>query len=371
MSDVVAVYTPVGGGHKAAALAVCETARERGLSAQAIDIFDLGPRAFGEAYLAWHLNTTSRAPNFYARAYYGSNSRGGALEPFRLTLDRVLFRKLLREIAALSPRAIVATHHIPLVVLGRARRKHLLDVPVAGVVTDYTAHAVWAERGVDVFCTAGALPTWELETHGVASDRIVRTGIPVRSAFDRIAPISDLDPREPLRILVTSGGFGVGPLREIVKSISKIQNIALTIVCGASEELRVRVQEDVREASRTSAVTSARVIGFERDMPARVAESHVVVGKAGGLTVSETLTAGRPMIVVGAIPGNEKLNEDFVVAGGAGYACEASEVGSLLASMRAKNEIASMGTRARALVMHDAAARVLAACASLRTARAA
>ena len=162
-------------------------------------------------------------------------------------------------------------------------------------------------------------------------------------------------------MLVTSGGFGVGPLREIVKSISKIQNIALTIVCGASEEVRARVQEDVRGVD-------AHVIGFERDMPARVAEVlHVVVGKAGGLTVSETLTPRRPMIVVGAIPGNEKLNEDFVVAGRAGYACDASEVGALLESMRAKNEISAMGARARKLVMQGSASRVLDVCASARS----
>lgn len=363
MTDILAVYTPVGGGHKAAALAVCETARAAGLSAQALDVFDLGPRVFGEAYVAWHLNSTSRTPNLYASAYFGSNSRGGPVERVRLTVDRVVFRKLIREVRALAPRAIVATHHIPLVVLGRARRKRMLDVPVVGVVTDYTAHAVWAERGVDLFCTSGALPTWELETHGVASERIVRTGIPVRPAFERVAPVRNPAPGEPLRVLVTSGGFGVGPLRAIVKSLSQVPNIALTIVCGASDEVRARVQEDV--------CSHARVIGFERDMPARVAESHVVVGKAGGLTVSETLTAGRPMIVVGAIPGNEKLNEDFVVAGRAGYACEASSVGALVESMRARNEIAAMGARARKLVMHQAAERVLAACGVTARARAA
>src|SRR5205807_5836265 len=170
---------------------------------------------------------------------------------------------------------------------------------------DYTAHAVWAERGVDAFCTASALPTWELSMHGVSRERIVRTGIPVRPAFERIARVRDPLPSEPLRVLVTSGGFGVGPLREIVRSCAAIPNVALTVICGASDELRARVAADL-------AGTNANVIGFERDMPARVADAHVVVGKAGGLTVSETLTAGRPMIIVGAVPGNEQQNETFV-----------------------------------------------------------
>src|SRR6185503_4124887 len=194
---------------------------------------------------------------------------------------------------------------------------------------------------------------WELQAHGVPTQRIVRTGIPVRPAFDRIASVRDPQPSEPLRVLVTSGGFGVGPLRAIAKSVAAVPNVALTVVCGASEELRARVASDLFG-------TSANVIGFERDMPARVADAHVVVGKAGGLTVSETLTAGRPMIVIGAVPGNETLNEAFVTGGGAGFACEPHQGGWYVGKMRAERRVAEMGAQARKLVTHQAAARVLA-----------
>ncbi len=356
--DLLTVYTRIGGGHKAAALALCETARRSGLSAEARDTFDLGPRLVGDAILAWHLNSTARTPKLYGNAYYGSNSRGGALEPLRLTFERVVFRKLLAEVKRLRPRVIVATHYMPLVVLGRARRKGLLDVPVVGVVTDYSAHAVWAERGIDAFCTAAMLASWELELHGVDSRRIFRTGIPVRPQFEAIAPVRNPAEGEPLRVLVTSGGFGVGPLRAIVRSCAAARNVQLTVVCGASEGVRAQISEDL-------AGTNARVIGFERDMPARVADAHLVVGKAGGLTVSETLTAGRPMIVVGAVPGNELMNQDFITNSGAGHACEASAVGALLESMREFGEVESMGARAREIVTHDAASRVLDVCASL------
>jgi processive 1,2-diacylglycerol beta-glucosyltransferase len=363
--DLLTFYSRVGGGHKAAALALCEAARSGGMAAESRDAFDLGPKVVGEAILRWHLETTSRTPRFYGSAYYGSNFRGGALEPVRLTFDRIIFRKLLAEVERVRPRVIVATHHIPLVVLGRARRKGLLSVPVVAVVTDYTAHAVWAERGIDAFCTASALPSWELHLHGVDRERIVRTGIPVRPAFERIAPVVDPREGERLRVLVTSGGFGVGPLRSIVRSCASVPNVELTVVCGASEELRAQMEMDLAGSGRH------RVLGFEREMPARVADAHVVVGKAGGLTVSETLTAGRPMVIVGAVPGNELQNEHFVVNGGAGLACEAERVGDVLAWMRRHERVARMGERARKLVTHESAARVLDVCESLarRTAR--
>ncbi len=351
MLDLLVVHCPVGGGHKAAASALVEAARQRGMSARLVDLFALAPRVVGEAYVTTHLEWTSRAPASYGEAYFGSNHRGGAFEPLRLTWDRIVFRALLREVQAHAPRAIVATHHLPLVVLGRARRKGFLATPVTGVVTDYTAHAVWAERGVDRFCVASRLPEDELAGHGVDPGRIFRTGIPVREAF-QTSPAPRV--AGPLRVLVTSGGFGVGPLADIVRSFAGVPDVELTVVCGKSDTLVAATR-----AIATEHGVRANVLGFETNMPARVAEADVVVGKAGGLTVSETLTAGRPMIVVGAIPGNEMLNEAFVVGGGAGIASDAATVGQRLAALRAHGALAAMSARAKLLVRADASANVL------------
>jgi len=83
------------------------------------------------------------------------------------------------------------------------------------------------------------------------------------------------------------------------------------------------------------------------------------VGKAGGLTVSETMAAGRPMAIVGTVPGNETFNEELVVRGGAGYAARALDVGRVVQAMRSRGEIAAMGERARGLVVPDSADRVV------------
>jgi processive 1,2-diacylglycerol beta-glucosyltransferase len=361
-TDLIVVYSPVGGGHKSAALAIAEAARARGLSVEVVDTFAHAPRWAGDAYVGAHLTGQSAAPELYGQMYFAANRRGDPFEPLRLGIDNLVFGGLADHIRALAPRAIVATHHMPLVVLGRARRKGTLDAPLLGVVTDYTAHACWAERGVDAWAVPRGGARAELAGHGAPLARILETGIPVRSAFERIPALSSL-PRT-LRVLVTSGGFGHGPMTRIVRSFADVPNVELTVVCGAAERLATRV---AREAD--AAGVSARVIGFEKDMAARVAEAHVVVGKAGGLTVTETLTAGRAMIVASAVPGNEKLNEAFVVEGGAGVAAEADDVGHAIERLREGTQLLAMGERARQLVPRDAAGAVVEA--ALRLARSA
>lgn len=354
MLDLLVIHSPVGGGHKAAALALAEAAQARGYRTKVLDLFSLVPRLIGDAYVGTHLSWTASSPETYGDAYFAANHRGGPLEPLRLKLDQLLFGALLEAVRAEAPRAIVATHHLPLVVLGRARRKGRIAAPVVGVVTDYTAHAVWAERGVDAFCVGSVLPREELAMHGVDPSRVELTGIPVREAFERIEDVRAPAPGEPLRVLVTSGGFGVGPMQRIVRSFAGAENVELTVVCGKSDTL----VESVRRLARDHGVR-AEVVGFESDMPARLRAAHLVVGKAGGLTVSETLTAGRPMLIVGTVPGNELLNEAFVVGGGAGLAAEPEEVGALAQALRAQEQLVQMARRGRLLVQEHAAARVL------------
>lgn len=353
-TDLAVIYSPVGGGHKAAALAIVEAAKARGMRVELLDTFAYAPRVVGKAYLKAHLTGQGAMPNLYGSAYFAANHRDGAFEPVRRTFDHVAFLKLLKRVCAMRPRAVIATHHLPLVVLGRARRRGWLEAPLVGVITDYTSHACWAEPGVDGFAVPCALARHELVLHGIAPDRIALTGIPVRGAFERTPALHDLPRNEPLRVLVTSGGFGVGPMNRVVASFAGVRNVELTVVCGNARGL---VDQVTRAAD--SLGVKARVLGFERDMPARVAEAHLVVGKAGGLTVSETMAAGRPMIVVGAVPGNEKINEAFVARAGAGVPAEPDQVGSIASMLRDRGLLGVMGARARSLVIRDSARRVL------------
>jgi processive 1,2-diacylglycerol beta-glucosyltransferase len=343
--DLVVVHCPVGGGHKAAAVAVAESAKARGLRVAIVDAFEHAPKWAGDAYLNAHLTGQNVLPELYGDLFFRGNHRG-LLDPVRLRWDTVVFGGLRARIAELAPRAIVATHHLPLVVLGRERRKGRLDAPVIGVVTDYIAHTCWAERGVDAWAVPTQATRGELIGHGAPSSSVVVTGIPVRAAFERIAPVV---PRRDgrLAVLVTSGGFGVGPMARIVESFRGVREVELTVVCGNAK--RIEAPRGVR----------ATILGFEKDMPSRVARADLVVGKAGGLTVTESLASGRPMIIAGATPGNEAVNAAFVVDGQAGVRAKSDDVATTVDGLRASRVLHRMGRNARGLVPRNAAGAVV------------
>jgi processive 1,2-diacylglycerol beta-glucosyltransferase len=60
------------------------------------------------------------------------------------------------------------------------------------------------------------------------------------------------------------------------------------------------------------------VFGYTSDMHKMMRAADVLVGKAGGLTVSEALAVGLPLIIYNPVPGQELYNVDFLVNFGAG-----------------------------------------------------
>jgi len=300
---IVVVHTPAGGGHRAAANAIAEAARRFGLDSVVIDALSLAPPWFRRAYVSAHLGSSAWLPTLYGGVYFASNQRVEASDELRRCFDRAVGAALLNAVRSLRPGAVIATHFYPLTVFGDARRRGELEAPVIGVVTDYAAHAIWADPHADAMCAPPGRATDDLVRHGVRAGKIFPTGIPVSPAFTSIRDAAPTGPQDVLRVLLTSGGFGVGPLLDTMRSFAGIPDMQITVVCGDNPEL-------VRRARRLAArrALDADVLGFEKDMAARIADAHVVVGKPGGLTATECLVARRPMVVVGAAGGQETLN---------------------------------------------------------------
>ena len=80
--DLLIVYSPVGGGHKAAAMATLEAARARGLSAEVLDLFALAPKIVGKSYVRAHLTGQNTIPELYGSAYFAARGEATTSLPF-------------------------------------------------------------------------------------------------------------------------------------------------------------------------------------------------------------------------------------------------------------------------------------------------
>jgi processive 1,2-diacylglycerol beta-glucosyltransferase len=124
-------------------------------------------------------------------------------------------------------------------------------------------------------------------------------------------------------LLLSAGGYGVGPLEQLVRDLLSLQKPwQLVAVAGKSEKMKKRLDEIARAAG-TLPNGFARLVpvGFTTQMDQYMAAADLLVGKAGGLTTSEALARHLPMALIEPIPGQEFRNADHLLEAGAAIRC--------------------------------------------------
>jgi processive 1,2-diacylglycerol beta-glucosyltransferase len=88
--------------------------------------------------------------------------------------------------------------------------------------------------------------------------------------------------------------------------------LSIITVTGRNSAVRAKI-EDVRCPERHH----RKILGFTNQMDKLMGVADLIVSKPGGLTTSEALACGVPMIIVDPIPGQETRNSDFLLENGA------------------------------------------------------
>ncbi len=242
----------------------------------------------------------------------------------------------------------------------------LLRIP--GLLHEQNAVLGRANRALARFATALAVSTEP--TRGAEKSPLpkVLVGNPVRENVLALqaAPLPPLDTKSEIRLLVFGGSQGARFLSAAVP-----QAIALL-----PEDLRRRLaitqqcrEEDLQPVAKIYAAARVEVelAAFFTDLPERMAQSHLVIGRAGASTISELAVIGRPSILVplpGSLDQDQRANAEILAeAGGAvvldqaGITPEslANELAALLAS---PEKLATMAARSAATGRPDAVARL-------------
>jgi processive 1,2-diacylglycerol beta-glucosyltransferase len=237
----------------------------------------------------------------------------------RHALDRVNVRELVSFIERERPQAVVCTHFLPLEALAPRRRRGQLACPLYSVITDFTAHPVWAIDGIDLSFVATAAVREELASWGVPWERIAVTGIPIDPRFSH-GPLNRLEARAQFQlaadkptVLLMGGGNGVGPIATLAERLLDLPSAPqLLVVCGKNARLRMRMRE-----VGDLAPGRVRALGYTDQVPALLSAADVIVTKAGGLTCSESLAMQTPMVVFRPTPGQEERNSLALSVAGA------------------------------------------------------
>jgi UDP-N-acetylglucosamine--N-acetylmuramyl-(pentapeptide) pyrophosphoryl-undecaprenol N-acetylglucosamine transferase len=188
--------------------------------------------------------------------------------------------------------------------------------------------------------------------------KAVLVGNPVRAEIAKLGelPFPAFDETAPLKILVTGGSQGATVLGQVVPAGLGLLQPSLRHRLQIVQQCR---PDDIAEVRARYAELGipAELLTYIEDMPAKLADAHLVIGRAGASTIAELTAAGRPAILspfAAATDDHQTANaREMTAAGGARTIQQSNFTPDVLA-----RQIEAMA--ADPLALNNAAARALA-----------
>ena len=320
---VLILAAGIGSGHNIAAgvLESCFRAAPEVDAVQRLDILESTNEVYRTLYDDGYFALVEAAPWLVGWGYDANDP------PFKLAhwtslWDRINTTATSKAIRAFRPDIVVCTHFLPTRLVSLMLTRGVLEATLAVVTTDYDFQGLWLSSAFNHFFVARDETKAHMAAIGVPSDRITVSGIPVRPGLDdsvnreAILQRYDLRPDRPI-LLISAGAAGGAYTQTIVQQTFRIHNdFQAVVVCGRNEQLKNQIEGLV--ALRRN---QYRVLGYTNDMPDLIRAATLFVGKPGGLSSSECMAAGLPMVLIHPIPGQEVRNSDFLLEEGAAVRC--------------------------------------------------
>ena len=330
MKKILIIYASAGDGHKKAAEAVYNSfldLKNPDIKVVSIDSLDYTSPFFKYSYNMGYMVMIKYLPLLWGLAYYILDNKFFYFlcRPFRRLTNYLNTKKLVRFLLKEEFDIAVSTHFLATEVIAHLKRRGKLKLPLVNIITDYKPHRYWQQDEVDRYVVAQESTKDMLIERGIDKNKALALGIPVRKDFT--TELSKEDARNQLKlaadkftILVMGGGFGVGPIKETVLILQRLDfDCQIIVICGHNKKLYSKLNMLKEQFKKPTSI-----FGFSEQIGKMMTTSNVIITKAGGITVSETLAKGLPLLCINPIPGQEARNSEFLMSNGVGFKLKTS-----------------------------------------------
>ena len=318
MKRILILTAGFGEGHNSAARGV-----RAGLARVApkieVELRDLFPETFGafnEIVRRSYLALINRWPQSWGYVYNWLDRKKDFDERFQRF--RGLKKNLGRLLDRFQPDVVVSTFppypYLVQQILG-TNLESLRGCKNVAVITDsITVNAIWYRSPADYFIVANEQSAAVVRNGGVPPEKIKVFGFPVSPRFaDFTKDRPSLAEVTPRVLYVINAGTRRAPA--LARRLLEL-DIQLTVTVGRDEKLRRTIEKaaaDRKSHLRQGYGGQVDIFGWTDELPRLLCENHVLIGKAGGATVQETIAAGCPMIINHIVSGQEEGNARLIV----------------------------------------------------------
>ncbi len=314
MKKIIIFTMSTGGGHNQVANTLKDELEGQGHKVYIINMLSDINKIINFIVIKGYKILYSLFPRFFGWLYKKSDNKKTS-DNISGVLTFILERKTCGFVGRVKPDIIIGVHPFVPGIIGRLRRKNLINVPFVSFVTDFKAHQCYADDSVDIYITGSEYTKETLAEKGVESSKIYPVGIPLRKDFFNSEKTKD--DNSIFTVLLMGGSEGFNFIKKAVESIVEMnKNIKCVVVCGKNKWLKSYLIHKYKKKKYNEIV---EIYGYTDQICKLMNEADIIITKPGGITITEACSQNKPIIIPYYIPGHEEENAEFVTKLGIAY----------------------------------------------------
>jgi len=323
MKNVVIISSDyTGHGHKSISEALQEQFNiHEDVCLNIIDGFDLGGNMWIRVGKSYGL-VTRNAKELWNLAWKISKRNPLFIHEFTELTIRENFIKLLRK---LKPDLILCVHPVFNTPILNILKEYKINIPFVTFIADLISISpLWADKRADcIIC-----PTEEAKQRclgfGVPEESLKVIGFPVRSRFtqhilsENANKNINYDLSKPLECLIMSGGEGSGDMNVVSRILLDNFNCNIRIIAGRNESMKEKLEKTLSQQYPGR----VEILGFVTNIQDYMLTSDIAFTRGSPNVMMEAVACNVPLVITGALPGQEQENPDFAVKNKLGIYCD-------------------------------------------------
>ena len=315
---ILIFYAAYGGGHLSAAKSIKQYLDDNytDVETKLVDCVEYINKGLNTITTFAYKEMAKKAPWAWGEIY--DHSQKGAMSHISSGANRFMSIKLYKLFEEFQPDIVISTHPFASQMTAYLKEKNKTNCKLASIMTDFASHDQWLVGSdyIDYIFVSHEGMKKEIIKKGIPASKIHATGIPLSNRFlehfnrKEIKASFDLEYSKKTILFFGGGEFGLGKEKTLKILQAFIDNIKdeyqIIAISGKNEKMQAKFEELVGNNP------DVQVYGYTNEVPELMSISDLVVTKPGGLTITEALASGLPIVVINPIPGQEVENAEFL-----------------------------------------------------------
>lgn len=213
-------------------------------------------------------------------------------------------------------------------------RKENIQIPFGTLIADLVnIYPLWADERADFILSPTDEAKEKCLEFGVPEERINVVGFPVRERFHGHSNRQSIE-KKTINFLMMSGGEGVGNMSAIAEELLQRFDCTVSIIAGRNENLKMELEASLKERFGGR----AQIHGFVTNIQDLMLSADIAITRGSPNVMFEAVATNLPIIITGALPGQEKDNPRFAEKHNLGVFCKnTKQLPSIIDELLANN----------------------------------